>query len=255
MPALGRRPILKGQQGINSLKRHAIFWTYLLCALRDGADGYVQELTWGPIEQFRGEPALGQSLAIAKGEGQEAAVRYGSPLGALPLARTMSQQQLQTWQRTQDGWHYVPPISPSPQVWARLKKARTVSEVRSVAHDLKGWANRTPCSYYMIDGQRREDPRVPILPMHLGVFHTHAKKILAAKKLWTYPRTNRPMSDDKRIEFFGKSLAGLMFGLAPATAQRRLTGWRWPQRAFEKSIVGHFEQMKSRLKQQKEAKR
>ena len=251
----GRRPILIGQQGVNSLKRHAIFWTYLLYALRDGADGYVQELRWGPMEEFHGEPAFGQSLAIAKREGQEVVVKYGSPLGALPLARSMSQQQLKKWQRTQDGWHYVPPILASPQIWERLKDARTVPQIGSVARDLKRWADRTPKSYYVMDGQRHEDARVPILPIHLRVFHAHAKKILAAKKLWTYPRTNRPKSDNKRIDFFGKSLAGLMFGLAPATAQRRLTGWRWPQQAFERSMVGHFMQMKRQLKQQKEANR
>ena len=51
-----------------------------------------------------------------------------------------------------------------------------------------------------------------------------------ATRLWNYPKDKgRPTSDNKRIEFFAKALAGLMLGISPATATKRLSHWKLPQ--------------------------
>jgi hypothetical protein len=62
------------------------------------------------------------------------------------------------------------------------------------------------------------------------VIRTHAHDLLSAKWMPNYPRTERTRSDDKRILFYAKILAGLSLGIAPATAVKRLAHWGYPER-------------------------
>jgi hypothetical protein len=55
-----------------------------------------------------------------------------------------------------------------------------------------------------------------------SILYSHAEDFLRAKRLPHCPKSNRPRSDTKRIEFFAKVLAGLKLGIAPATATKRL---------------------------------
>jgi len=100
-------------------------------------------------------------------------------------------------------WIFTPPRYPLPEMWERLKKARSISEVQRVARDLH-------VRYRAISVAQWEP------------FHTHAADFLRAKKLHNYPRSERPGSDEKRIHFFAKVLSGFMQNVAPATATKRL---------------------------------
>ena len=48
------------------------------------------------------------------------------------------------------------------------------------------------------------------------VIAANAKGFLEARMLPSYPRSTRPRSDDKRVAFFAKVLAGFELGVAPA---------------------------------------
>ncbi|MCI0722927.1 MAG: hypothetical protein L0338_28760 [Acidobacteria bacterium] len=124
------------------------------------------------------------------------------------------------------GWMLTLPERPRPEVWNRLKRARSVAEVRKIADELhKG--NRT------------------ISAAQWKPFHFRARDLLRAKRLHNYPKSNRPRSDDKRIHFFAKVLAGLMQGIAPATAAKRLSNLALPDsheiaRDFQRSCEELF---------------
>ena len=79
------------------------------------------------------------------------------------------------------------------------------------------------------------------------VIRDHATELLRAKKGWNYPKKDRPKSDDKRVMFFAKILAGFMLGLSAGYATKRLAYWEWskgwiqgPFVAMEKSFGGRI---------------
>lgn len=220
-------PEEKKKEALGLLNGAAQDWANLLTQLRDGEDGWYGKVIWGPEEKAEGMGAF----------------RQGQTFDAVILPKTASKETLQTVMLEKEGWQYVPPTQPQPQTWDRLKAARTVRQIHSVAYDFKRWIARSPSGYSIVHGRKLKLERSKAYRNHWYVLRDHAEEILAAKQLWTYPKSD--WADDKRIEFFAKSLAGLMLGLAPATAQRRLTGWRWPIKDFEKTRREFFERMKA----------
>jgi hypothetical protein len=69
----------------------------------------------------------------------------------------------------------------------------------------------------------------------------YAEQFLKGKNLPCYAKTDRPRSDDKRVEFLSKVLAGARFGLAPITAAKRLSHWHFPSDWAEKALDEHVE--------------
>jgi hypothetical protein len=110
--------------------------------------------------------------------------------------------------RKNKDWHLELPVLPQPKIWRQLKRASTVGDIRQVARDIKKTRHRYALDWRVID--------------------CHARDLLKAKQLPNYPQSERPGSDNKRIWFFAKVLAGLELGIAPATAMKRLA--RWPSR-------------------------
>jgi hypothetical protein len=104
--------------------------------------------------------------------------------------------------------------------WNDLKRARSTQDIRRVAQSARRWVLRFPSGVRWAD----KFPRNLLfqLPRALNV---HAADLIKAKRMPHYPRTDRPSSDDKRVEFFAKVLAGLTLGIAPATATKRLAHW------------------------------
>lgn len=94
-------------------------------------------------------------------------------------------------------WDFVRPVSARPEIWKRLKTARSVADIRAIARRLRQ-------------------------PLLRSILYSHAEGFLHAKRLPHFPKSNRPRSDTKRIDFFAKVLAGLNPGIAPATATKRL---------------------------------
>lgn len=94
-------------------------------------------------------------------------------------------------------WKFVPPVSPRPEMWRRLRSACSAAEVRDIARSLRH-------------------------PLLRSILSSHPEDFLRAKRLPQFPKSNRPSSDAKRIEFVAKVLSGLNLGIAPATATKRL---------------------------------
>ena len=101
-----------------------------------------------------------------------------------------------------------PPVFARQDLWTELKDARSAVEMSRVTKKVAKWMR----PYAHLRWRR--------------ALQAHAAELFRAKQeLWTYPRSNRPKSDNKRAEFFGKALAGLVLGKSPATAMKSLHGW------------------------------
>jgi hypothetical protein len=88
-----------------------------------------------------------------------------------------------------DDRHLELPVLPQPTIWREFKGASTVWDIWQVARGIK-----KACHRYALDWR---------------VIDWHAHDLLKAKQLPNYPQSERPGSDNKRIWFFAKVLAGL----------------------------------------------
>ena len=105
------------------------------------------------------------------------------------------------------------PIRPNRKIWDQLKTARTVTEVRKAARNFCRWAKRNPIG--------RDD-----LAQTLS---SHARDFLKAKGLPEYARSHRTQSDNKRIFFLSKVMAGLTQRRSTSYTLKRLAGWKLPE--------------------------
>lgn len=103
-------------------------------------------------------------------------------------------------------WLFTLPINRRPAIWQQLKNAHSIGQMRRALRRMRAWAKPHP---------------------ELRHLYPHARDLLKVRRLHNYPKNERASSDNKRIELFAKALAGLEFGLAPATARHRLRGYRF----------------------------
>jgi len=127
-------------------------------------------------------------------------------------------------------WVIFRPVMPEPEIWSRLKRARSVGEVREASRKMRDWMTREygPQVGRWLPG----DP-----PFEFAdALDLYAEKLLRAKHLPSYAKTDRPRSDDKRLVFLSKVLAGARLDLAPITAVKRLSHWGFPRDWAEKPL-------------------
>jgi hypothetical protein len=101
-------------------------------------------------------------------------------------------------------------------LWKALKRARSARQVRRICRQSKHWLKWK--SEFVRDGVVRGYAQSPsACPKAL---YDHAEEFCQAKRDDRYPDSDRPSSDDKRIEFFARVMAGLSLlePIAPATA-------------------------------------
>ena len=236
---------LRGPKPVNvaALKVNATQWFYLLLGLRDGHPDILQKHVWGPWtgsdeKQICAGRAERIPLAriIPDGTGRETALLVFHRLTTFanktvagdeaqfeyPLFQTIEQDTVlpRKWlfglRSTEHPSLFFPAVSPQPRLWQQLKKPRSVKEVREAGNNIYDWLTAA------VPGVRR-------MPLFRQALCDHPTELFNARKLWNYPGTGRPTSDDKRIEFFAESLAGLMLGVAPATATKKLSRWSPPR--------------------------
>ncbi len=107
------------------------------------------------------------------------------------------------------GWRWLP----RGRLPNALLKAERESDLKEVAEGIARWI-----------------PPIPGYRDFRNVLKKCGVELGAAKHLWFYPRDSvRPSSDHKRIDFFAKTLAGLMLGVAPATAAKKLSQRKLPK--------------------------
>jgi hypothetical protein len=202
----GPKPVV-----INQLRVTALVWAHFLYTLRDGQAGSIRKLKLGPwrttapLAVLRwdevGRPESVEQR-IRAGKMRYETLRFGETLIERDIVVRSTRKALREAELLVKGktdWRLEPPILPKPKIWERLTKTRSVSDIRQIAR-----------------GLRKSDP------VFASVLRSHAKTVLEAKQLPNYPGSDRKHSDDKRIWFFAKVLAGLELGIAPATATKRL---------------------------------
>jgi len=131
--------------------------------------------------------------------------------------------------KTKD-WVIFRPVMPAPEIWKLLKQARSVEDIRKASRGIQKWMTKQ-----FGPGVGRWLPGSPPVEF-TNALNLYAEKLLSGKRLPSYAKTDRPSSDDKRVEFLSKVLAGARFGLAPITATKRLSHWHWPRDWAEKSL-------------------
>jgi hypothetical protein len=228
---------------IAALKVNATQWFYLLVGLRDGHPDLLQKHVWGPWTGDTGmQICAGRAeriplvRIIPDGKGSETALVLFQRLTTFanktavdeqgqfehPLYQTIEQDTVlsQKWlfglRPSQHPSLFFPALSPQPHLWRKLKNPRSIKEVHQIGNAIYEWIVAAV-------------PGVSTMREFRSAVCDHAAELFRARKLWNYPRTDRPTSDDKRLEFFAETLAGLMLGVAPATATKKLSHWSPPR--------------------------
>lgn len=101
------------------------------------------------------------------------------------------------------------PLPSEKTLWDSLMRARTIPQVRATCAKSRSWLNP--------EWQGK---------VFVQKLHQHADQFLLAKRDLRYPRSNRPSSDDRRILFFARAMAGITLGRSPNTAIRMLGATR-----------------------------
>lgn len=219
---------------VKCLESEAMQWACFFYTLRDGQPGFMQRVKWVPLRL----PPRGSAKWVRIGSDEasliiSAEMLYrkdvpGPPMTAHPLGPPIllsvsePAQKLPTAVIGKD-WKIFPPVVPKPDIWEKLKHAQTVSQVKKA---IKG----------MAELQMAFASSTPWAGNPAGAIRRYAEGVLAAKQLPHYPRAERPRSDDKRVLFLAKSMAGLTLGLSAITAVKLLSHWHWPKDWAEKTL-------------------
>ena len=210
---------------LNLLEGEAVQWACFFYTLRDGQPGHMQKVIWDPVQRTGSEPWT----PVPSGRGTvmlppNTEYRTSKPVGPLVLIRIPKGAERLPQQMTAEDWDISRPIIPKPEVWEKLTRAHTVSKIEQAVTGI---------------GELK-DAYVSSTPWALnpgGAISHFAKEILVAKRLAHYPKTRREKSDDKRVVFLAKVMAGLVHGLAPITAVKRLSHWDLPRDWAEKNLA------------------
>jgi hypothetical protein len=104
------------------------------------------------------------------------------------------------------------PIPAEPRVWQRLKEATTPEGVREACR----------VSRYWLRPNREGRAFLRLLPEHAQLF-------VDSKKNSRYPASERPTSEDKRLDHFARAMAGITLRKSPVTAIDQMRKWKHPQ--------------------------
>ena len=226
MGARGPQAVDKGH-----LTERAREWAWLLFALRDGQPGMLTKVTWNPWERRAAWERQGQVWKRIKHRLRTSRIHHAEIVSL--DRRTV--EELATKFKGDENWVLSRPVFPQPGVWESLKRARSQRAVRKVAVQMRAWARK------LMPGAARwrwSDPLIPVV-------NKRAEELVRAKRLPSYPRSSRPRSDDKRVEWFAKVLAGLESDIAPATAVKSLGRIRFPKDEVRKIKEEYVERIQA----------
>lgn len=190
-------------------------WVFVFLGLRDG------------LPETRGEMPGGYGLAVfLKHSGSEReslhVFRSGEKPRKMSALKTMGQEwhkrvrleqhefdALATGQKSRTVQSQRSPGE--PHLWKALKRAKSAAQVRRICRRSKDWLKWEwkGKGFYL-----RSPSACP------KALHDHAAAFCRAKQDHRYPVSNRPSSDDKRIEYLARVMAGLSLvqPIAPSTA-------------------------------------
>jgi len=225
----GPKPKSEGQhcQEIDLLKVAANNWAEFFYTLRDGMPGYVLKVEWEPVRKGDCLVAAKERPLIVEGAGPSRKARRVIVAEFVPTEKSSGQIPMAF---RDDNWSVVWPVKPQRNIWERFRDAENLGEHRRAVSKIKQWwESRFP------GGDQLPVPSETVLTSREQFPLLASRSLFDAKGLWLYPGSKtRKTSDDKRIEFFAKAMAGLIYGKAPATALRALTNVRFPKDHIEK---------------------
>ena len=239
---------------VERLKAEASNWAMFLFTLRDGQSGLIEKVRWAQWQAVRppaGFSAKHGALAVMTPPRGRRKIRYRTSqilvaeIVPAPQGKKGMQELLSKLSPTLGkDWVFFRPTYPEPEIWEQLKRARSVRQVRQALHRIrKWWTAQHPAMLPVPTSSESDHP--------LQVATSYAGELLKAKRMPNYPRSDRPRSDDKRIGFFAKVLAGLMLEIAPATATKRLRHWHFPKDTAMKVHADFVERIKAQKGEKK----
>jgi hypothetical protein len=228
------------------LERTAFDWADFFYTLRDGVIGYARKMEYGPWKEYAvsdWDPVTGKS---SQRDSQKYRSRSKKLIHIDRIRETATEAEIRTKLKG-EAWLIWYPVKPARELWEQFKNASTLTEHRSVVSKIKKW--------WKVPGEDRGSfqEATRFAPGWVGKSTSEVAELLAspqlldAKSLWLYPRGKLRDNDDDRIEFFAKAAAGVMWGMAPATASRKLTGIDISRHVLTKSIQKHIEVIKAEL--------
>jgi len=233
----------RGPQPVDraALKIRAVQWFYFVIGLRDGHPDLMQRHVWGPWSGEKQEIRAGRAerILLARivpdGSGGETARLVFERLRTWASRRSNEEPQFESplFQTLEQDfglpakWRFglkplnhptlvFPSLNAQPKLWSGLKEAHSAKALLRIGEVIYQW---------LADAQ----PGIAETPEYRTTLCERSEEILSVRGLWNYPRTNRPKSDDKRIEFYAEAFAGLSSGVSPATATKKLARWIPPR--------------------------
>jgi hypothetical protein len=226
MGARGPKPVSR-----NLLEEDTRSWASFLYTLRDGQPGHMQRVKWGPLQKSGPE----RRTKLRAGSGNivlpaNASYRTPVPLGPPILIHVSdAARKLPAQMKAEEEWIISRPTMPAPALWELLKRAGSATDVRRASKGIRRWETNE------LRGVGIYLPGTPPLRFS-DALDQYAESLLMGKELPTFAKTDRPTSDDKRIELISKVLAGARLGLAPITVAKRLSHWRFGRDWAEKPL-------------------
>jgi hypothetical protein len=215
---------------VSTLQNDATAWAAFFYTLRDGQSGYMQRIKWeklrntGSAKWTRLQAGIGGIMLPAN-----TSYRTAKPLGPAIHIPVSEARMLQA-EMNAKGWHVSRPVMPEPEIWSLLKQARSTAEIRKLSPRIRIWMTRE-----FGPGLGRWLPGDPPIEF-ADALELYSEQLISSRRLPSYARKNRPSSDDKRIIFCSKVLAGARFDLAPITAVKRLSHWNFSKDWAEKPL-------------------
>lgn len=181
---------------IRDLRIIATQWAIFLFALRDGQDGAI----------YKRKALVARVLPVKK---------------ARTLPAELRKQK----------WRIRAPLPPESHGWNQLQHARSLRHIQQAIQKIIRWERRLNTELF----PGEHIGYFPSISEFVRRLRFHASGFLMAKRLPSYPNSDRLKSRDKRIQFFAKVLAGLDMGIRPAYAVKLLSGWRFPKHHIEQN--------------------
>jgi hypothetical protein len=223
---------LRGPKPINKelLQQEAMMWAWFFYTLRDGQSGYMQQVKLGKLQST---PGMSSNMKH----------RIGTPLGPPILIPVTEAARTLPSQIRAKGWVVFRPVMPAPELWTLIKQARSAAEIRDASRKIRKWMDQ---QFGMVGRWLPGDPSVE----YCDALQSCSEQLVIGKRLPNYPKTARPGSDDKRVQFLSKVLAGARHGLAPITAAKRLSHCNWPSGESEKTLLEFLERSNKQFESQ-----
>ncbi len=196
---------------VNELAGRAGVWASNLYEVRDGRVGLLEQVDWelimtGHDRALRSRRVL-QAFFIPIGSRMRELPEPLRSRGWVHGGCAIPKQAVRgggTW------WLLLPDKSPLPKIWEKLKRARTIAEMQKALTKILRLL-------FVSENNWQRKGNKPLREI--------AAELLQSRRLSSYPRApeaKRTQSDNKRVAFFAKVLAGVEMGIAPATTIKRL---------------------------------